>query len=1501
MPEAGGPANVAGVEFELWYTADKLVDLFFEEIISVKPQAKEIPIGLNEVKTASVDDIYIDTGSGMEFYNLKSQCSSNRWTFGKLKEQGVLKQFGEQFRKTPNAKLFFVSQTPCPLLSEVLVRGRDCESRKCLETKLDASDHLSQWEKIAGELGLSFEEMKKFARQIFFKQALPIEEIKISIKQRLTGHVTSVELAPSCLRDLAADAAIKRRAISRDMIVEHFEKHNIVLKAHLKVNDLVEQIKTASGSLSVASEAMILNRPIEREEVGRLLYWIDEPIGDKEKRIAVVTGGAGCGKTFILRELQKRLSEKGIPVLAIKTDLIHRETIKELSEELGLSEGIRESMAAIVEKHGGGVVLLDQIDALSLSMSKERTFINTYINLVSQLNAINGLKIVISCREYDLTFDPVLRNLNDKEGQIEEFKVSPLSEKQLRAVLETRKLDIDQLPSSLPGILSVPLHLKVFCDIYNTEMKIASIKTLQDLYEALWERKVNGIEDRALREDVRKTVDLIVARMDQDQTISVPSVLLDENLDGGSYLKSQSIIIEHSRKFQFFHSTFFDFCFARSFVLCVQSLFDYVSRNEQGLFIRSQVRQVMEFLRESDSKRYLKELRNFLVEPGIRYHIRLLVLDQLAFLEEPTDSEWKIVKRVVLSGANTTISFLNGIQHQKWLEYLIDCGYLKKFLLSGDEKLKRIVTWKLGMLINSCFEVVISFLLEFPGIEKKEEKVADILSGLNSWQDDRALGLFEEYKENLKRTHSYRLLRKRILRDRPDFFMDFYFEEINERIDKIESPNRFKENEFLSFGEKELFLDLLKWNSEKAIPRFLAVLFKLVQKTKVTEDRNGLYYRDEAFGDMEHRIANNHIWTVRNSVTRKLQILAGSDKCKFYEYMKPYNETKSWTINKIFLDCYIENPELYVDEGFAFLIREGTFETMPYGARTIITSLIRCQYPLFSDKQKADINQLIMDIAPEWEQKTIAKGYNSRIRHTKAMYLNAIPDTEISKFPDLKKEFQELNRKFGGSIDSRDISMHFGPVASPLPFTAYEKMTLDHWRSSMKKYNETTEPGGSGSQPFKGGICEHSRSFSKEVEKRPNYFYKFILEIGDDEDISDSYLTAGLDGLIEAKFEPGNIRELIKRFWEKKDQNLRTQVIRAIEYIGKVNKLDLEMIKILEEYAVNDPDPEPGSWGWEEKDVTDHENDQINVGINTIRGSAAMAFGRHCFETDYPDELFSIFEKITEEKSVSVRACLIHGLYGMLNFDREKTLSIFLKLTEDLNPEVIFAGINTLSYLMTKAAFPVLIPKIRSIFAKNNSKIGELLMVAYVRGYPGSLELLEEGIEANDANIEGIIDFASRYLLSDDEDLVEKSRALFLRFLNDESETVLSRYDWFFHDFDPQDFDDLFDCAFHFCKSKAIKKSSHYFWEFLKTCVRDEPEKCLDLVENYYGVLIARTDSERVEIEPVGDIILEVMNKTSEEVYRVKALDIFDSFLQNPAYQSWFQRVLKKYDEERNF
>ena len=1498
MPRLGGQATITGIDFEAWFVALKFADAFFDEHLEVTPQAQTyIDPKTQKVEIIAIDDIYIHSDSKQEFYNLKFRAPNIKsWTINGLKHQKVLQKFKEQFTKIPNGYLYFVSQSSCPIFQEILPRGASCTSKEELEISLKANEYIKEWNKLQKLLDFSDDKIISFAKQIKFEHIIDIEEIEKLIKDKLQGHITNLDFVSKCLYQLAIEAGKQSRTITRKDIIEYFEKNNIHLKSHLRIEELLEKIHNASASLNSVPHG-IKNVHIEREEVTTLVNWINKPLKEENSLIAVLTGEAGCGKTVIQRDLLIKIQREKTPVLGIKADLLAFDTIKALSNELGLSDGIKETMAAIVEKYGKGVVLFDQLDAISLTMSKDRKPINAYFNLISQLSLIRGIRIILSCRTFDLKYDPLLSSFEGKYT----IEVGKLNDQQINKILSELGIHSQQISKTLFSLLSVALNLKVFCEIYKPNINLTSLNTLQDLYNELWNQKILGISNDNLRKDVLKAIDVIIEKMDSAKALTVPFALLDRNSKGRNYLLSQSILYKHNNKLQFFHSSFFDYCYARTFLTRHDSLIKVVLGQHQGLFIRPQVKQVLAYLRDSDFHTYLTELKGFLTNPKVRFHICILVINQLAFLQNPKDEEWQIVKQLLEKDNNFKKHFIDGIQYEKWLKYLISGGYLQRFLQSDNEKLINLIIWKLSTLINANTNTVIDFLQQFPNIEKKDEYISRILIGLEHWENKEAIRLFQNHLLIIKSWNHfyYNNFLERILEFKPEIVFKIFFDDLDEKINTIKSADDFDKKQFLNYDDIKIFKKLLDWKINVVLFKALQITRKLTDKTKWKNKTD--FYSDSAFygyEQFEHDLYPH--WQVLSLVLEKLKIVAINDKSEFLKLVKGFDRSYSFTLLKIVLQGYNTKSDSYVEEGFRLFCRKGILENVTsYKLRTLLKNI----YPHFSKEQKEIINKLILSVSPHWE-KGREKGQQSRIGYTRYKLLNAIPDEEISKCPVMKKKFLELGHKFC-KYKEEPIQVHKAIcVGPPLPPTAYEKMTSEQWLSSFQRYDESTGWNMPKEEFLKGGIIEHSRAFTEQVSKRPDKFYDFVFDLGKREDISIIYLGAGLEGLVKAKYNIEKVKQLVKAYWRDQNTEFRKCIIKAVEYIDKENNLDLDLVEILTDYALNDPDPKEELWEIDAGSGTPYyDGDPLSYGINTVRGSATERLVIHGYETRYPEKIFKILNKISKDKSVAVRCCLIKFMEGMIKWNRSKTYNLFMKITSDKHPQVIKYGLECLYYLMTKNNFKSFIPHLERVMILEENLdyhsvgkyMGQILLLFYLRNYPRSKELLEKGFKTSEEIKLGAIDFASRHLVHPDPKIVNKSKKIYMRFLNEGTDKINQQYDWCFNNFKVEDFNKIYALILEYSKTEMIKKYCETFFEFLAKVVNLEPDKCINLMQNYKN--FEKPDIRYNALQgKLVQILIEAYNRVIDDTYKEMAMNIFDAILQEGVYKGEAIKILAEQD-----
>lgn len=436
------------------------------------------------------------------------------------------------------------------------------------------------------------------------------------------------------------------------------------------------------GSISLRSEknefSEIPDSHIERTETAELFDWITKaPKKDKLGRalnICLLAGNAGIGKTVILKDLYDKLAPTDIAVLGLKADKLASSSIKQLQDKIGLSIPVYEFIEECKQQFETTLLLIDQIDALSHSMSSDKSFLQVFKDLIEQYLYDKNIRIIISVRIYDLHYDPSLRVYKN----IESIIVQKLPDDQVFKQLAKIGIEQQIVPSKLLEILKTPNHLNVFSRIYKCNNKSLGIINVQQLYQELWKQKITSLPQNGprSRNKIKELLYRIAQMMFFDQHIFVSEFQLEEFSEELGYLESERLVKKEEFQIQFFHQTFYDFVYAKQFIENGKSLNDYVKDNGQSLLIRSAVKMMINYQREYSTQTYITTLENLFSDPDISYHIKHLALSTILFHEVPSKHEEGVVKRVISSSFYLCVLFFQEAISKHWFQFALDQNLL---------------------------------------------------------------------------------------------------------------------------------------------------------------------------------------------------------------------------------------------------------------------------------------------------------------------------------------------------------------------------------------------------------------------------------------------------------------------------------------------------------------------------------------------------------------------------------------------------------------------------------------------------------------------------------------------------------------------------------------------------------------------------------------------------------------------------------------------------------
>ncbi len=1294
-----------------------------------------------------------------------------------------------------------------------------------------------------------------------------------------------------------------------EQIENETSKKDSSLKKNTHPDDILNSFRHASIQLQnwKSDFENLLDSHLERPQTSEIINWIDASLPRDEKGIALLVGDAGAGKSVIMRDVLRELEARKTPVLGIKADQYCVETIEILEKRLHLNESIEAMAKALGQTNERVVVLIDQIDALSQSLSARREYLETFTRLVSLLSEIPAVRIVISCRTYDLQNDHDFSFYRRQK----KFQVDRLSVEQVKSVLQRLSTEIPKLSADLLELLRTPLHLDVFCRIYRPDLPFERIKVLRDLYEEFWFQRVVEIKTPAERtvatERISTLIFQLVRTMYDRQNLAVAANLFRAQFPNElTYLKSTGIIHESREGVVFFHQTFYDFVFAKQFVESGIPVEEYLLKNDQNLHIRSCLKMMVEFLRESNPQEYLRVLRTILISPDFYFHIKSLLLSLLGFVKNPTGDEMQLVRDLVFPEPSFCKAFVSAVKSREWLLFLLDEKQPQRLVKSLTEPFgaevgavsSNRVDILNGLLLRHLPESrneVLTFLWDLPEVEGKSWLVERSLLKIDIWDNLMAFKLFDTYSPKIQDVFFADFLEKAAASDLP-----WALEHLKTAIEKA------VETKESSFGEVSFEYELAELIAHFAEnypePTFdLLLEFQMPRLLSPEYSKKPIaptaIFSDFPWVSLDFDAPHHHNTGLFSLLIKCVQILAKNQSPRFTDFVSESLESQSATRLLILVEGFRANSTAYVAEiarFFQIFIEKQGFdatETLTWRAR----QLLKETYPHFSNLQKRHIVQLVAQIESEREKEWATENNKPEwIGVIRLRWLKSLPENDIVQLPEAEKNFRELTLRFQELSDEEPNKIRNYWVGPPMEQDEYENMALEKWKESFSKYDEKHE---SGWGSHKGGMEQHAQRFKAEVKKRPDFFYPLIEELTTLAGVPKTYLSHGLDGLKEAKCEPERLLSLLKKtdLAGLESWDVRCLVSLCLVFANEKIEDDFVvdfLVKMTLTHFESEDDALQKEFGNDKAEST------YISGYNTVRGSAVHLLPYFYYFKKHENLLFETLENVAQDDLPSVRCQMMPRLALLTNLDKARSLRLFLRLIRD-NEAAIMEHSPWSAKYFARQDFVSMKPYFEKALAhpKIHKDMAMILSLTWVYDRDDAIELLNQFINISEESKAGAIEVAAHNIRNDNGNPIPRSIELFARFLEESSEGVIQAYDLAFRHLKPGDFPHLQPTLIRFAKTVVARKNPRPFYEYLIACAKSYPEECLELVENFAEYQKPDIgNAGHYDTEPLK-VVINAYNelwgrKIKDHAMLRKALLLFDKMLLDDRFRRDAETVL---------
>lgn len=1250
---------------------------------------------------------------------------------------------------------------------------------------------------------------------------------------------------------------------------------------------------------------------IERSETDVIYNWINNDLTDNQKNVFILEGEKGYGKTVILKDLLSKLKQSNTNVLGIKADKYYASDRIELEKKIFQKENI--SIEKIVQLYKNEnktlVIVIDQLDALSQTLSTNREFIQTYNRLISDLSFHPNVRIVISTRSYDLNYDAELSIY--KSNKYSKIKITGISKEKVQEVL--LKYGINNCSEKLLELLTVPNHLDIFCRL-PSKINIDTLSSLKDLYDALWKQLIYTKSELQLKSILYK----IAGGMYKNQQITISNIFENQYSEEINYLKSNNLLIENNNELQFFHQTFYDYTFSRQFVENKKSLSNYINENKQSLYVRSIIKMVTEYYREYDHDEYCKTITKLIISSKFRFHIKTLVITSLGDVKNPTNKEKNIVSKFILTDFDLARVFINSIFSLGWLEFIVSQNiplqyfdYQKDWKINFYEKLilnkiikpgfsvkydyLKLKEMRLALLFRlftnnrkDGLNVIISVIEKLPESDEKINFINRFLINVDDWDSEKLLVLFDKYfyfnleDKNRDNFWYYQILEK-IFNHYPKFVLD----KLKPIILKC-----FEEHSFtisFTYEQSSIIEKINDINPDLCFSFFHSIFDELVDNNKYEKDfdiEDSPLYKNSKFSDLFESDTNESADDIIEELLSKYIKSKSTDKVFLKSYYEKHKNSNSISHLKILIVGLTEIPLLYKEEVFEFIkiiYSKNGLNGYDDKFQLYLRELITKSFVIFSEDQKVELANIILSIkSPEYiycytdndGKRKVYLGSNGKKKY---LFINILPKSEIDSIPILKKSYQELYRKFGKLkvnklYNNRTIA---GAVGPPLALSAYKKMTLNDWKKSFLIFNDYYVRDRF-NDSFKGGKREHSNSFRDEVTNDPNKFYPLIKDLFDIQNISIDYISSGIDGLIKGKFNVQLVKELyLKLIKLNLDLSNTLSSIWNISYFIEEKVVDKEIVEYLSNLAMNHSHPEKSN------NPTDPHFDSLN----SVRGAAIHRIIHCYYDFQFCDTIFTTVENACDDKQISVKVAILLNLEYLNYLDIDRAFEIFTKLT-DTNDTLILKYCFKSAGYFNKKFYINMLPLMDKVI--NNKELHDkgsyLIVHSWLLGYDENKQYYNRFINSSKKAKLQALRIAEGNLFAK-EIIDQKCLDILFEFINQIDDDFASSYSTLIlRKFNNSNFKELLPFMKKYSKTILFRNQPRYFLQYLLRCAKDYPNECLELLENMkFNKVITVQDKGHYDAEPV-QLVLSIYsslnnNFNTNKKQIEKALTVFDDML----------------------
>lgn len=1302
------------------------------------------------------------------------------------------------------------------------------------------------------------------------------------------------------------DNAIHGYQFTKDEILSNENVHETINRWKQIFNDkialLLKEKKSAEEIMSENRSAFyrinsnfhdLKDSFIDRKEIGILYNWVKNELSEKDSRIKLLVGNAGVGKSVIIKKVIQRLESDGIKCFAIKADKLQTPVGFTSNEHL---EQLRNTFSSLIQEKRA-VLIIDQIDALSKYINSDRNKIEnitTLIKFFSNDENLRNVRIIVSCRSFDLEFDPKLSIL----GHEPQIKLGLLEKEDVKKVLDRLKVGLyKELDEITISVLQTSQHLNLFCRVYRKNER-KDYCSITDLYDELWLQVIGLAEAKINKGIAEKILYDLALKIYRDEELTPQWNYDTSELKEANYLISEGIIEKTDNRATFFHQSMYDYVFARYYTKEKRSLIQdlLAEKKHQGLFVRTTVNFVLDYERAKNMKQYKEDVKTILFSGKIRTHIQLMLLWAMANRIDILPFEKKCIKDLYVQNKLLFFSFIKRTYKKEWYQIitpLIDKNI--KTMKVGDMVYENVYGY-LWNHVQTSTEGVFKLVDSIKDEETRKIVARNVLHAT----PDYSLGVVTKwYKLICDTLYNKAHFLEKALPSNPQFVLDNISELIDYILNPQEKENHHEERVVETILE-EIYTPLMEKYSEVFYPILRDRILYAINANRTPSWRDGIDYNNvfPLMMDQHHHAYALHEW-FGEMLKRQVQ----------HQTSNAIADIKN-LLNQNEASCYgfafkamKEAPTLFTDDIIAILKDTKLVDDLlSYSDVTYhFLEMLRAWFPLVDSDTLTLCQELIYDFKSDSDMQPDKKrsytgAYYPHLGYEQRKLIWAIP--ENLRNSKIKRKKQELDRRFKyewkNEKPDHDVTAAF-VCGGLMSAEQYKTVSCEDWRKSFY-----------GIKDFAKGKYRHfdervhADAFKQCVSERSNFFEKFVFQIFDEEHIPAIYKLSGLDGLTMANYPKDQLLPLLWKSMDMFDKLSKGGYgYRLFEVIDNFTSIEGEHIDRIEEFLKRIILSEYNSkYDASIEDQFDKSisNDTLNVGVNSTQGHAIQSFTKIGKLSQRKKKVYDFFLK--SHNVLSVEHQLVTMLYLQREcYDNELYNKVVFRYVNKPVTDYLFLNADRMHWFWCNDPEQIL-PYFRMILSKRRAKpiLVQIMFfgMQYEKSKEISKEMFEDLLSQNEEEvIRKIIPLAYQHL--SDETYGEQSEAFLRRFANDNRNEIRHSY-FIWCSKMPESRIELFKDLLALWLNSSLESGYHDIVEYLKKCCNDYPYESYQCIRM---LIDSKSNITYYDEEELLKILLAIYRIFMDDEDYEKAdevMDVFDEMMLN-SYSNGIAKVLKEIEK----